>query len=356
VSDLRGIPARLRAWAKEVTPQAWAILLVGAASLLIAIPGTLAFLILEGLTPSEELVETATSQTQAAILYTAMGIGGVACVAALLLYRRMPTKESRESAVSGGVLGLQAVQFALVFLWFRGGEKFDLFVRQFFSLDVVGPFMDQFLNAAKNTITLALAGQAIGMVLGLILALLVLSKRVVVRAPARLYINVVRGTPLLVQLSIGYLGIVTSLGLEVSPYAAAAFILGLNAGAYTAEIFRAGIQSLERGQMEASRSLGMSYGQAMAYVIVPQAIGRVIPPLTNEFVILIKDTSLVAFIGLTFVQRELLSWGRDTYAELFNSTPFLVAAIGYLLVTLPLIRLVTALEHRLRSGLVGIGA
>ena len=339
-----------------MTPTAVAVLAIGIAALAVAVPGTIAFLMAEGATPSEELAETATSSSMGAILYAAIGLGAVAAAAGMFLYKRMPTKEARETTVSGGVLGIQAVLFSAVFLWFRSGEKFDLFVRQFLSFDVVGPFMDQFLNAAKNTVTLALAGQAIGMVLGLILSLLVLSNRVVVRAPARLYINVVRGTPLLVQLSIGYLGIVTSLGLEVSPYAAAAFILGLNAGAYTAEIFRSGIQSLERGQMEASRSLGMSYMQAMSYVIVPQAVRRVIPPLTNEFVILIKDTSLVAFIGLTFVQRELLSWGRDTYAELFNSTPFLVAALGYLLVTLPLIRLVTALERRLRSGLVGIGA
>lgn len=353
---MRQIPTRLRDWARELTPLSIAVLLVGAVALIVAIPGTIAFLIAEGASPSAELAETATSETQGAILYTAIALGLVAAAAAIFSYRRMPSKEARETTVSGGVLGVEAVLFCGMFLWFRSGEKFDLFVRQFFSFDIVAGFMDQFLNAAKNTITLALAGQAIGMVLGLVLSLLVLSNRVVVRAPARFYINVVRGTPLLVQLSIGYLGIITSLGLEVSPYAAAAFILGLNAGAYTAEIFRSGIQSLERGQMEASRSLGMSYGQAMGYVIVPQAIRRVIPPLTNEFVILIKDTSLVAFIGLTFVQRELLSWGRDTYAELFNSTPFLVAAFGYLLVTLPLIRLVTALESRLRSGLVGIGA
>ncbi len=353
---MRDLRTRLSEWARRLTPSSVGILLVGIVALAIAIPGTLAFLVGEGATPSEELAETATSQTQGAILYTAIAVGSLAALAGAASYKRMPTKEARETAVSGGVLGLQAILFSVIFLWFRSGEKFDLFVRQFFSFDILGPFMDQFLNAAKNTITLAIAGQAIGMVLGLILSLLVLSNRIVVRAPARFYINVVRGTPLLVQLSIGYLGIVTSLGFEVSPYAAAAFILGLNAGAYTAEIFRSGIQSLERGQMEASRSLGMSYMQAMGYVIVPQAIRRVIPPLTNEFVILIKDTSLVAFIGLTFIQRELLSWGRDTYAELFNSTPFLVAAVGYLLVTLPLIRLVTALERRLRSGLVGIGA
>ncbi len=341
----------------ECTPLSLAILAAGGAALAIGILGTLVFLALEGLTPSTELVETLTSQSEGAILYTAIALGVAAIGSGFLLYKRMPTKAAREASVSGAALGLQAVLFALLLLWFRSGEKFDIFVRLFFSFDVLGPFVDQFLNAAKNTIVMAFLAQALGMVLGLFLAMLVLSNRVAVRAPARAYINFMRGTPLLVQLLIGYLGIVTGLGFrEVSVFATATVILGLNAGAYTAEIFRAGIQSLERGQMEASRSLGMSYLQAMRYVVVPQAVRRVIPPLTNEFVILIKDTSLVAFLGLSFVQRELLAWGRDAYAETFNSTPFLVATVGYLLVTLPLIRAVSALERKLRSGLVGIGA
>jgi ABC-type amino acid transport system permease subunit len=133
-------------------------------------------------------------------------------------------------------------------------------------------------------------------------------------------------------------------------------ILGLNAAAYSAEIFRAGIQSIERGQIEAARSLGMSYLQAMRYVILPQAFRRVIPPLTNEFVILIKDTSLVFFLGVTAGQRELFAVGRDAYAETFNATPYIGTVLGYLAITLPMIRAVTWLERKLRSGLVGVGA
>ena len=91
-------------------------------------------------------------------------------------------------------------------------------------------------------------------------------------------------------------------------------------------------------------------------MILPQAIRRVIPPLTNEFVILIKDTSLVAVLGLTLSQQELLATGRDIFSQTFNATPFLIAAAGYLAVTLPLIRFVTWLEKRMRSGLTGIGA
>jgi polar amino acid transport system permease protein len=194
----------------------------------------------------------------------------------------------------------------------------------------------------------------LGIALGLLLSLLALSNRRVTRAPARVYINFVRGTPLLWQLQFGFFGIVLGLQLELSTYNVAILILALNAGGYTAEVFRAGIQSLERGQIEAARSLGMSYFQAMRYAIIPQAVRRVIPPLMNEFVILIKDTSLVALLGLTTYQRELMTVGRDAYSETFNATPFLATAAGYLIVTLPMIRFVTWLEKRLRSGLVGV--
>ncbi|MGZ4147102.1 MAG: amino acid ABC transporter permease, partial [Actinomycetota bacterium] len=139
-------------------------------------------------------------------------------------------------------------------------------------------------------------------------------------------------------------------------YRAAILALALNAGAYTAEIFRAGIESIERGQLEAARGLGMSYLQAMRYSIVPQAIRRVIPPLMNEFVILVKDTSLVIVLGLTAGQRELMNVGNNGYSNTFNSTYLVMTAAGYLVVTLPLIRLVNFVEKRLRSGLVGVTA
>ena len=120
-------------------------------------------------------------------------------------------------------------------------------------------------------------------------------------------------------------------------------------------MFRAGIQSIERGQIEAARSLGMSYVQAMRYAIVPQAVRRVIPPLMNEFVILIKDTALVIACWGSRPRTTTSSRRRGKgQSATFNSTFFTVAAIAYLIVTLPLIRLVNAAEKRLRSGLVGV--
>jgi ABC-type amino acid transport system permease subunit len=137
---------------------------------------------------------------------------------------------------------------------------------------------------------------------------------------------------------------------------AAIIAFTLNTGAYSAEVFRAGIQSIERGQLEAARGLGMSYLQAMRHAIIPQAVRRIIPPLMNEFVILIKDTSLVIVLGLSADQRDLFSVAQQGYGNTYDATFLVAAGLGYLAVTLPLIRIVNAVEKRLRSGLVGVTA
>ena len=211
-----------------------------------------------------------------------------------------------------------------------------------------------FIKGAKNTLVLSGAGATLGFALGLVLALFTMSKRSVVRAPARVYINFFRGTPLIWQISFAGIGFVPALGLNLDMYTIAILVLGLNLAAYSSEVYRAGIQSLERGQIEASRTLGLSYFQSMRYVIVPQAIRRVIPPLLNEFVILIKDTSLVSVLGLTIAQKELLGVSRNFYSSTFDATAWLGAAAGYLIITLPMIWIVTIVEKRLRSGLTSV--
>ncbi|HVM11012.1 MAG TPA: amino acid ABC transporter permease, partial [Actinomycetota bacterium] len=281
------------------------------------------------------------------------GLGLVACVAGSAMYRRMPTKRSREHAVAGAVLGVQALLLVGVLLWFRAGDP-ERFAFHFFNLEKLEGYGGAFLRAAKNTVILAFVGEAGGIVLGLILAMLAISSRAVVRAPARVYINFFRGTPLIWQLSTIYFLFLFGFRIRFSTFVVAMIVFALNTAAYAAEVFRAGIQSVERGQMEASRSLGMSYLQAMRYAIVPQAIRRVIPPLMNEFVILIKDTSLVIALGLAVSELELYNLARQGYADTFNATFFVAAAAGYLAITLPLIGIVNAVERRLRSGLVGV--
>jgi His/Glu/Gln/Arg/opine family amino acid ABC transporter permease subunit len=214
--------------------------------------------------------------------------------------------------------------------------------------------LPSFSAGAWNTLILSIAGAVIGFGGGLLISLFTMSKRAVVRAPARIYINFFRGTPLIWQISFAGIGVVPALRLNISPYWIAILVLGLNLAAYSAEVYRAGIQSIERGQMEASRTLGLSYLQSLQYVIVPQAIRRVIPPLLNEFVILIKDTSLVSVLGLALSQKELLGVGRTIYSNTFNATAWLGAAAGFLIITLPMIRIVTIVERRMRSGLTSV--
>jgi polar amino acid transport system permease protein len=328
---------------------------VGALSLTVLVLGTFAVVATYGWTPSEQVAAAITSGAQATVLWAALALGLVAVLAGGATIRRMPTKPSREAAIAAAVLGAQAVVLAAIFLWFRAGDV-ETFARNFFEFTFITDFWERFVRGAANTVVLALTGEAIGIAIGLVLSVFALSNRAVVRAPARTYINFFRGTPLLWQLTFFFFGLVLGLRIELTVYQVAILVLGLNAGAYSAEIFRAGIQSIERGQFEAARSLGMGYFKALRLVILPQAVRRVIPPLTNEFVILIKDTSLVSVLGLTFAQQELMAAGREIYSTHANATAFLGSAAGYLAITLPMIRVVTWLERRMRSGLTGIGA
>jgi len=199
------------------------------------------------------------------------------------------------------------------------------------------------LKGLAVTLSLAALAEVVGIVLGLFLALLKISRSRLLSLPAQVYIDVFRGTPLLVQITIIYFT-TAAVGIRfTSLFFAGLTALSLNSAAYVAEIFRAGIQSIDKGQMEAGRASGLSYAQTMRYIIVPQAFRRVIPPLTNEFVTLIKDTSLVSVIGLA----ELLRAARVLQSATFNGTPLIAAALIYLAVCLPLIYLTNILERRL---------
>jgi polar amino acid transport system permease protein len=300
------------------------------------------------------IVEGLRSPGQSLLLYLGIGLGLAGIALGLATYKRMDTFRRREQAVTGAILGVQALVVAVVLLLFRAGRP-DLFAKHFLNFEVVSEyFPGPFLRAMKNTIVLAFVGEAGGILIGLVLALMALSKRRAARAPARAYINFFRGTPLIWQLATFFFLLLFGFDLKLSAFTVAMVVFALNTGAYAAEVFRAGIQSIERGQIEAARSLGMTYFQAMRFAIVPQAIRRVIPPLMNEFVILIKDTALIIVLGLLESEYDLFQWARTGVSDTFNATFFTATALGYLAVTLPLIRLVNAVEKRLRSGLVGI--
>jgi His/Glu/Gln/Arg/opine family amino acid ABC transporter permease subunit len=349
VLDPRG-PSRLRT---ESTALSLVIVCLGGFALGTVLVGTVILIVVRDFSPVSNLVETLKSSELRSLLIAGIAAGGLAAAVGWGSYRRMPTKLAREQSIAGAIFGSQAAVFGAGLLLFVSLGNVSKFATNFLDIEAVRPHLAAFRHGARNTIVLAFAGEVLGIVLGLVLAVLAISKRAVVRAPARVYINFFRGTPLIWQLSFIYFGLAIGLGLNFSTFTAAIIAFGLNTGAYAAEVFRAGIQSIERGQLDAARGLGMSYLQGLRYAVLPQAVRRVIPPLMNEFVILIKDTALVIVLGLLPRERELFAVGREFFSDTFNPSFFVATALGYLVVCLPLIGLVTALERRLRSGLVG---
>jgi glutamine transport system permease protein len=171
-----------------------------------------------------------------------------------------------------------------------------------------------------------------------------MSKRWYLRWPMQGYIHFFRGTPLLLQILIVHFGVVVLVLDTTNAIVAAITALSLNAAAYTAEIYRAGIKSIDKGQTEAGYSLGMTYGQVMRYVILPQAIKRMIPAFGNEFVVLIKDSSLVAVIAAP----ELMYWARSAASQYYRVwEPYMAAAVIYLILTYSLSKLLNYMERKM---------
>lgn len=191
----------------------------------------------------------------------------------------------------------------------------------------------------------------LAIIAGLAVAFMKMSKIPPIRWIASAFINVIRGTPLFLQIFIVFIGLRTS-GIRFPDFASAVTVLTINSSAYLAEIFRAGIQSISKGQFEAASSLGMTYWQAMRYVIIPQTVRRVLPTMTSEFILLFKDTALFAAVGIF----EVMMRAQNHAARSGNLTAFVVAAIYYLIITIPLINLVGRLEERLAQSEHGASA
>lgn len=247
------------------------------------------------------------------------------------------------AGIAAGVLGAVAS-----FLWDaqrRGEIDLSGLGQAYFRRDIIEVMWPAFARGMLRTIQLAALAEVMGVLLGLVLAVMVISKSRLTRIPARAYIDLFRGTPLLMQLLVISFGL-PFIGITLDPFPAGVIGLTLNSAAYVAEIFRSGIQSIDKGQSDAARSLGMPYATAMVYVILPQAGRRVIPPLMNEFIALLKDSSLVAVLGATIAERELLKVARDGAAAFVSATPYVMASIAYLLMTIPLTAVVGRLEKR----------
>lgn len=192
------------------------------------------------------------------------------------------------------------------------------------------------------TLQLTAASMTIGLFIGLFFALLKLSPFYILRCIANFYITIVRATPLIVQIFVLYFGFTEIIAL--SQFWAASLALAFHNGAYIAEIFRGGIQSIDKGQTEAARSVGMSSSLAMRRIVLPQAFKRTVPPLGNQFIIGLKDSSLAAFIGMTEIFNRSRQFVSSTYLELEF---FIMAAVYYLIIVLIFTWLVNKLEYRL---------
>ncbi|WP_441958758.1 ABC transporter substrate-binding protein/permease [Mycolicibacterium houstonense] len=211
---------------------------------------------------------------------------------------------------------------------------------------------DLFRTGLPNTLILTVSASIIGLALGMVLAVAGISRSRWLRWPARVYTDIFRGLPEVVIILLIGLGIGPVVGSLTgnSPYPLGIAALGLMAAAYIGEIFRSGIQSVEPGQLEASRALGFSYASSMRLIVVPQGIRRVLPALMNQFISLLKASSLVYFLGLVASQRELFQVGRDLNAQTGNLSPLVAAGLFYLLLTIPLTHLVNYVDNRLRRG------
>ena len=204
-------------------------------------------------------------------------------------------------------------------------------------------------NGLRNTLSVALCAVVLGAILGFLAALVRYThdkhgRLVLLDAVAKLYITVIRGTPMTVQLLIAYFIIFSSINNKIL---VAILAFGFNSGAYVAEIIRAGIQSIDAGQMEAARSLGLSYGQGMRLVILPQAIHNILPALGNEFIVMLKDTSIASFIGLDDLARGGSIIRSQTYQAYI---PFLAVACIYLVLVMVFSKLLARLERHLRRS------
>lgn len=211
-------------------------------------------------------------------------------------------------------------------------------------------------SGMTTTLTITVAAVILGIIVGLLMALMKLSGNKLLKGIATVYVEILRGTPLLVQALILYFGLpqlLQNMGIQFrweNAVIASIIVCGVNSSAYLAEIVRAGIQAIDSGQMEASRSLGMTKRQAMVHVIIPQAFKVIIPPLGNEFVTLIKETAVLSAITVTEITRSSMLWASST----FNAWPaYLGTAFVYLSLTIPLSIVMNRLERKLTKNARG---
>lgn len=226
--------------------------------------------------------------------------------------------------------------------------KWDAFVRAFIDNDGY----KKVLTGLQNTLIIAVVGLLIGIVIGTIIAAIEVMpkyKRLprILDKICRVYVAFFRGTPLVVQLLVGYFVLRPLLGLQLSALASGAIIFGMNSGAYVSEIMRGGINSVDGGQMEAGRAVGLGYWTTMMKIVIPQAVKNILPTLGNEFIALIKDTSVVSFIGAEDLYVAFKYIGTNNYEFM---VPYLVMALIYIVLVLLITLGIHLMERRLKKS------
>ena len=226
--------------------------------------------------------------------------------------------------------------------------KWDAFVRAFIDNDGY----KKVLTGLQNTLIIAVVGLLIGIVIGTIIAAVEVMPKYK-RLPRILdkiclvYVAFFRGTPLVVQLLVGYFVLRPLLGLQLSALASGAIIFGMNSGAYVSEIMRGGINSVDGGQMEAGRAVGLGYWTTMVKIVIPQAVKNILPTLGNEFIALIKDTSVVSFIGAEDLYVAFKYIGTNNYEFM---VPYLIMALIYIVLVLLITLGIHLMERRLKKS------
>lgn len=216
--------------------------------------------------------------------------------------------------------------------------------------DIIWDYRELFIRGIGVTLALTLVGYIGGFLLGLLVGLGKMSKKKWIYYPAKYYVDFFRGTPLLVQILLIHVAVIPSLfGHSLGPFVSGVIALILNSAAYNAEIIRAGIQSIDKGQTEAARSLGMNAGIAMKLIVLPQAIRRMVPPLGNELIALLKDSSLVTVIAAS----DLLYAGKIVAGASFRTwEPYITIAILYLMLTFIFTLVISYVEKRFSNSYV----
>lgn len=208
------------------------------------------------------------------------------------------------------------------------------------------------LRGLGNTMLIAVFGLAIGIVIGTLIAVVkvVPKNNVVIKILEKIcdvYVGLFRGTPIVVQLLIVYYVLFPAMGLRLDKLIVAIIAFGMNSGAYVSEIMRAGIMSVDGGQLEAGRSLGLSYGKSMWLIVLPQALKNIVPMFGNEFIALIKETSVVSFISVVDLTQAFRSIADSNYEYI---VPYLMLALVYLILVLAFTYVIKVMERRLRKG------